>query len=358
MARLPQELLDAIVDHLAQDTESLQRCCVASRHFIRAAQKQLFDIIDLRGDAEPVEPSTSGGLARALSTILSSSPHLGSYIGQLHLGLLEREPEDHAALEHVLGPGMLPKLRKISIQGDGMALWPSLADALCELCLRLRALDLGMLGVSDVPLPVIRAAMTFQRDLFLGIIAPTQSSEWNDAQLARYRLAKRPEEPPLRKLILIQGPHPSLSDLLGGFDELSTQISQLQILENHILDDPPVLSQQLIEGSSKTLRSLLLRLLPLDTEPISFPSLPSLTRAHIIAELDETNEMALPDSFSPLLVGLVSAAPQLIHLALEFTAYDLAKELEWDFEALPVIKSDSAPKLRSSLMRRSCIDHA
>ncbi|KAJ7663525.1 hypothetical protein B0H17DRAFT_1144018 [Mycena rosella] len=81
MVNLPQELLDAIIDEVGvktssepRDFASLNACSLTARAFLPASQRTLFTSLTLK----------QYKLAQA-SSVLVSSPHIASYVRDLHL---------------------------------------------------------------------------------------------------------------------------------------------------------------------------------------------------------------------------------------------------------------------------------
>ncbi|KAJ7772869.1 hypothetical protein DFH07DRAFT_801763 [Mycena maculata] len=119
-ARLPQELIDAIIDEFDEslkdesnpptypDRKALRACALVSRAFVRPSQMKLFSTVNLRAvtsyGAPPDETYT------AFSKLLSSKPHIGSYVRNLVLSYRSGRSN---SVEYILSS--LPKLKMLSL---------------------------------------------------------------------------------------------------------------------------------------------------------------------------------------------------------------------------------------------------
>ncbi|KAJ7449032.1 hypothetical protein B0H11DRAFT_2079264 [Mycena galericulata] len=118
--QLPQELIDAIIDEfdislqdkdnptLYPDRNTLRACALVSRAFVGPSQRQLFSTVTLGANgyygAPPDERS------RSFSKILSSKPHIGSYVKNL---ILSYRSARSKSVETILSS--LPKLKTLSL---------------------------------------------------------------------------------------------------------------------------------------------------------------------------------------------------------------------------------------------------
>ncbi|KAJ7464972.1 hypothetical protein B0H11DRAFT_2050353 [Mycena galericulata] len=123
---LPQELIDAIIDEFDlslkdretrppsfPDRKSLRAFSLVSHAFVGPNQRKLFSTVDLRNpyyysDAPPDERS------RLFSKLLSSKPHIGTYVKNLTLAYRSARSK---SVEHVLSS--LPNLRRLSLDPRG-----------------------------------------------------------------------------------------------------------------------------------------------------------------------------------------------------------------------------------------------
>ncbi|KAK7455743.1 hypothetical protein VKT23_010775 [Stygiomarasmius scandens] len=83
----PQELIDYIVDELAEDSNSLQACALTSRSFRRPSQRILFQLVSLEGVHCSIKPLRARGKrptrCQRLYAILEASPHIAGLIRDL-----------------------------------------------------------------------------------------------------------------------------------------------------------------------------------------------------------------------------------------------------------------------------------
>lgn len=97
MAEIPQELVDAIIDKLTEETDIFQ-CALVSRSWLPRTQSRIFDTISLgvglqngfaNGLVEipPLADEEEHDRFRAFRDLLRRSPHLTQYIHTLNLGL-------------------------------------------------------------------------------------------------------------------------------------------------------------------------------------------------------------------------------------------------------------------------------
>ncbi|KAJ6579792.1 hypothetical protein B0H10DRAFT_906845 [Mycena sp. CBHHK59/15] len=80
-SRLPQELLDYIIEKLWTDLPTLSSCALVCRAFLPSSQAQFFSVIKLL----PPTPSTKAPETRRLFQVLSEAPHLCPYVRNLHI---------------------------------------------------------------------------------------------------------------------------------------------------------------------------------------------------------------------------------------------------------------------------------
>lgn len=153
MSDVPQELIDAIVEHVPDS--SLVACSLTATTFVAPSQRRLFRWISLSG--MPAYERMAHSLA--------SSPHLGKYVRHLALHIQEL-PKDYAPLKAILP--LFSEIERLSIGGDAkattneMARNPCLIDLLSVPTLRSFALD----RVNYVPYTLIsRAFSTFEEVL-------------------------------------------------------------------------------------------------------------------------------------------------------------------------------------------------
>ncbi|KAJ7134929.1 hypothetical protein C8R43DRAFT_1021509 [Mycena crocata] len=124
--RVPQELIDAIIGELDASEErdeetkkALESCALVSRSFVQLCQMRLFASISVH-DYEQDQSI----LSQQLSTVLSSSPHLASYIRSLDLyyNLYDDEDEGAAFVAHILSN--VTKLNRLILTSAGKDPFP------------------------------------------------------------------------------------------------------------------------------------------------------------------------------------------------------------------------------------------
>ncbi|KAF8879957.1 hypothetical protein BD779DRAFT_1446614 [Infundibulicybe gibba] len=84
---VPPELVDFIIDHLHDDRKSLTCCSLVSRHWLPASRKNLYRKLRLTilTPSDTLLYRNSIHRLRRTWEVLSSSPHLVTYIRHLHL---------------------------------------------------------------------------------------------------------------------------------------------------------------------------------------------------------------------------------------------------------------------------------
>lgn len=102
---IPQELIEAIIDDLDPsipfpDRRALSTCAVVARSFVQPSQKKLFSTVDLRAGHH-------NDLSMKFSTLLCSSPHVGTYVKHLML------PYPSHGAHHILSS--IPNIETLSI---------------------------------------------------------------------------------------------------------------------------------------------------------------------------------------------------------------------------------------------------
>ncbi|KAJ7607568.1 hypothetical protein FB45DRAFT_947927 [Roridomyces roridus] len=85
---LPQELVDLVVQNIADDKESLRSCSLAARPFVRPTQVHLFKKIEIL----PPTPHKSGdNPCQKFQKTIASSPHLATLVHELRIVLVGSE---------------------------------------------------------------------------------------------------------------------------------------------------------------------------------------------------------------------------------------------------------------------------
>jgi F-box-like len=105
-SRLPRELIDAVIDHLHEDSGDLLACSLVCREWLPSSQRHLFRRVTFTLDEDRCE-----GLAQALLRSL----HLADYIRELKVRVTTNwraKDKAHLGTEQSL-PAVLRKLSKL-----------------------------------------------------------------------------------------------------------------------------------------------------------------------------------------------------------------------------------------------------
>lgn len=97
--RLPQELVNKIVDEIDVELSTLRACALAARSFVHASQARIFRAIqlsDIMGDPLDGE-KRSGGLLRRFFALLVTSPHIAHHVRTLQV----RGDSNHGHLDYL-----------------------------------------------------------------------------------------------------------------------------------------------------------------------------------------------------------------------------------------------------------------
>ncbi|KAJ7366247.1 hypothetical protein DFH08DRAFT_164606 [Mycena albidolilacea] len=84
--RIPQELVDLIMNNLHGDVPSHKSCTLAARTFVSSAQTWLFNKIEILPPRR-LEGSNSENSCQRFYKLLTSSPHLAPLVHELHIVL-------------------------------------------------------------------------------------------------------------------------------------------------------------------------------------------------------------------------------------------------------------------------------
>lgn len=164
--RLPQELIDAIVEELDDDGPCLPTCVKTAKMFRAPCQRRIFRTMILYD-----EDSGYSNTCQRASDLLNSCPRLVEYVHDLTIPL-PMELEGARALESVLR--ILPSVRRFDISSRNSVNWNSipanLASAIIDI-ISLPTLDrLRLNAMIYVPFSLIHCAVTSARSLSLGDI--------------------------------------------------------------------------------------------------------------------------------------------------------------------------------------------
>jgi hypothetical protein len=167
MARLPQELIDAVVMEVKGKSD-LQACSLAARNFVPTSQSSLFRRMYLEWDPSS---RTAPAFERARS-FLQDHPHLALYVRDLTLNI-PKSHQDQAILEIVLR--MLRNLERLAINGHAQN-WDDLLTHLTytiSCTISMPSLQrLHLLRILRLPASVVLHAASCVRVLSLDRITP------------------------------------------------------------------------------------------------------------------------------------------------------------------------------------------
>jgi hypothetical protein len=149
MARVPQELIEAIVNGIV-DANSLKSCALAASCFLPTSQRILLRSLALDG--------CDFRNFRALDTILAESPHVAEYATKLAIqfSMTEgfREPE---VLRQIFRK--LVNVREFTLRGQwNLCFWEDLTEAgppVLEFIQHQKLTELHVIALGGLPLPVL-----------------------------------------------------------------------------------------------------------------------------------------------------------------------------------------------------------
>ncbi|KAF9050332.1 hypothetical protein BJ165DRAFT_998094 [Panaeolus papilionaceus] len=158
---LPQELIDAIIDTLEDDVESLRKCTLVSSAFLTRAQKHLFRQITLS--------SGQTTLPARLTNLLSESPHISRTITSLRVvQKKQKRTKGSQAWLHIDNSltDALPSIREFSLECATWASWSSFPSvtksAFHSLFASGTLVRLTLDSISDVPYQLLECVPTLQ----------------------------------------------------------------------------------------------------------------------------------------------------------------------------------------------------
>jgi hypothetical protein len=109
--RLPQELVDAVIDNLHEDDDfdAVFACSLVCRKWVSSAQRHIFEVVIFNLDTDACKPLAQG---------LLDSPHLLGYIQHLCVSMCTHDAEDltraYEAIDQSLSVKVLTKIRELS----------------------------------------------------------------------------------------------------------------------------------------------------------------------------------------------------------------------------------------------------
>ncbi|KAJ7136234.1 hypothetical protein C8R46DRAFT_1234766 [Mycena filopes] len=129
LSRLPQELVDKLIEHSASDPGTLRSCALVCRAFVASSQACIFSELTI----------TTGSGTQRLFDILYPSPHLAAHVRTLEIQSSGTNIWSSAAVD-VLGLLIRVTSLTLEFQQRGVSEWrllpQSLRTAICRLCQR------------------------------------------------------------------------------------------------------------------------------------------------------------------------------------------------------------------------------
>lgn len=251
----PQEIVDAILDHLRGDTASLLNCSLVSHAFLPTSQKHIFAQITLRaprGKRPPFEPTPGV----RLHGHLSASPHLVPLVKELKVvdgdasertSWIARDQGIASALRM-----LSPYVKRLvfgstSIVIDWMTLQAEVRDAIGEALRSPVLVSVEMRYMWNVPASVIAACVEL-RELKLWSILPIESIP---ARQAERRIDANLEHVPSRgclQSLMLYIPYPDLSLVVDRLlDDPRRRLDIVCLRELSVLDDGRAGNDQSLE---------------------------------------------------------------------------------------------------------------
>jgi hypothetical protein len=101
-ASTPQDIIETVIEKISpNDLETLKRCSLVSQSFLGPSQKQLFSVIYLtKGRAD----------CQGLHRLIIHSPHIATYIRELHVIVFSDPPHFRGTKKWVYGEETFPRL--------------------------------------------------------------------------------------------------------------------------------------------------------------------------------------------------------------------------------------------------------
>ncbi|KAJ7689289.1 cytochrome P450 [Mycena rosella] len=314
------KLIDAIVEKVSDS--SLVACSLASTAFVPHSQRRLFRSMSLSG-VEAYE---------RIALVLTSSPHLGTYVRNLALDIKE-VPKRYAQLKTILL--LLPEIERLSIAGNINATGnqlrqnPCLLDFISLPSLKCFALD----GIHDIPTSfVLRAFSSFEQVSLSCLYIANQEDQASIVS----------RSPTIRHLrISMEAYHSIIPFLLapGRFVHLK-HLTRLSIIFAPIPDELRETFVALIAACSRTLEHLELEL----DVPLELPELPALSSMHLWIDVGLAKT---PQLLASIVSQTAACVPHLTVLSLSL----IDRPKNYPVRQLPFTRSAAEwPDLDSALM--------
>ncbi|RDB26581.1 hypothetical protein Hypma_005656 [Hypsizygus marmoreus] len=186
---LPLEIVDAIIDELHDDPDSLKHCSLVSRQFVSRSQKHLFSFIEF---VFPKKPMRAHHPAQRMLDIFRNNPGLARNVNHLHLksyfeGFWDERAQEYCRVADETLPGLficLNVLQTFSIDGAwGLTnsrdltdkrhlndISPHLTSALFQMFRSTDVADITIENITNFPLGHIASTCPHLKRLSIGDI--------------------------------------------------------------------------------------------------------------------------------------------------------------------------------------------
>ncbi|KAJ6582955.1 hypothetical protein DFH09DRAFT_279036 [Mycena vulgaris] len=325
MVSLPQELIDAIIDQV-QDNTSLKSCAIAASPFLSPCQRRIFRSLHVhRGFSGKNRRRT----LRSTSVFFTASPHLASHVRELIIELPDDCAAECGSLQVVLRS--VQNIERLVVSGMS-ALWSNLEPGATSALFASVALPslnrFHVMGIRGVPSALIAAATSIPVVSFSDVIIGDQDrgEEAHGSSSA----------PRLRHLILpdSRSGTPSICDFLLHPRTLP-YTSHIERLEIRIDSSSGKYDHRLLAACAATLKCLVIDPGAL-VASINIPHLPHVRRVEIRVFVGHNRQ--LPSLFPTTLSTLASALPLVEIITLTFVVEPLHPEIAWpDAGPLPIL---------------------
>ncbi|KAJ7617573.1 hypothetical protein B0H17DRAFT_1340972 [Mycena rosella] len=352
MPALAQELIDAIIDEVGakkwadpKDYATLTRCSLTARAFVARSQRCLFQSLTLNTRT-----------ANHLSSALAGSPHLASYVCDLHLDLPFANTSVHNPLALLLPH--LTRVRRLvkSSEFDERWHWDEFPANFRSALVALFSLpSLRCVGLHDcmgVPSSIIRHALLSCEQVYLGsieiepedaVFPRAEDSVVSSVPLEYLALAYSPKtDVALHALILgdevaqrLEGVRELRFDPGGALDGLEAiALKCSDSLEHMIIDFGSEVVPQSRQCDANFNTSVCEELVESGDEPLVLPHIPGLRALTLKGSLDK---LQISDAGFTLLASLPTCAPNIEDLTIL-----LSGETSGDHELSPRADTDQA----------------
>ncbi|KAJ7765290.1 hypothetical protein B0H16DRAFT_415760 [Mycena metata] len=306
--QLPPELIETVIEEIGDHSSSLRACSLVSNAFAVISQRRLFRFVHLKSP---------------MAGVLATSPHLASYVRDLHIHLvLDEEHQD--GLRKAIW--LLKNVHRLTITAvwEGPCAWDSFAanltGSLVSLCTSSSLRCLAFYNLRRVPLVLIRHALLSCEELCLvvedvdihnDVVLPGTSQDTR--YLTHLRLDYSPVQDPALHALLIDD---KMIPILARLEDLELTVrgsvdTSLLGFEPIALKSEPCL-QHLTMNFGKI---LVYREGP--GNPVRLPFLPNLRVVTLEANVDE---LRIPASILHTITSLPSSVPNLETLHIVLTA--------------------------------------